>query len=250
MPAHTFRISTRDLARFGQLYLNEGMWGDTRVLPSAWVEESTSPVSEYAEGRGYGYMWWTYGAGSLGEDYPTLDRFDTYLARGTGGQAVLVVPGLDLVVVHRGDTDNGREVGGGAVWRIFETIAAAKVGDTSPSPSLIPVSTEPLAGAADAPTDLDFIVLPRAAHADYMGAYRLQPGDREARVYEFQSMPFVWVDGLGDGELAYVGDDTFAVPVVPGTFVRFTRDEDGSVVTIAVDYRGRVMSGERTGPGS
>lgn len=243
MPAHTFRISTRDLARFGQLYLEGGTWRGREVLPGGWVEESTSPVTDFGDGRGYGYMWWTYGAGSLGEDYPTLDRYDSYLARGTGGQALLVVPGADLVIVHRGDTDNGREVGGRAVWQIFERIAGAQVGDPVASPDLVPVRAEPLAGALEPPPALETVDLPADDRAAYLGEYRLQPGNREARVYVFEDRPFVWVDGLGDGELHYIGDDTFAVPVVPGTFVRFMRSPDGKVATIAVDYRGMVMSG-------
>jgi CubicO group peptidase (beta-lactamase class C family) len=54
---YPLRMSARDLARFGVLYLRKGAWGNQQLVPRAWVEESTQPFSN--TGRcGYGYMWW------------------------------------------------------------------------------------------------------------------------------------------------------------------------------------------------
>lgn len=58
-PAHTFRISSRDLARFGQLYLQEGRWGTQQVVPAAWIRESFRSRSTTGDKMGYGYLWWT-----------------------------------------------------------------------------------------------------------------------------------------------------------------------------------------------
>lgn len=59
-PAYPFNLSARDAARFGQLFLDEGRWGDRQVLPASWVRESTTPYSFAKRIRqGYGYMWWT-----------------------------------------------------------------------------------------------------------------------------------------------------------------------------------------------
>ena len=58
-PAYHFRVSARDLARFGYLYLQHGRWKQKQVVPAAWVEESTRAHSDAGEGRGYGYLWWT-----------------------------------------------------------------------------------------------------------------------------------------------------------------------------------------------
>lgn len=248
-PAHTFRVSTRDLARFGQLYLNEGEWGGTRVVPAEWVRRSTAPVSELPRrGRGYAYMWWTYAAGSLGDDHPVLDGFDSYAASGTGGQGVLVVPGAELVIVHRGDTDNGDGAGGAAAWAVFEAIASARTGEAKAEPRLIPMRADPLAGQVAAPVPLDIVPMDEAPRADYLGVYRMQPGDRTARVYVFRDRLFGWVEGLGDAELFPLGGDEFAVRVVPDTRVRFSRDDAGRVVRMELDYRGRVMPGERVTP--
>lgn len=89
-PAYPFYISARDLARFGQLYLQKGLWRGRRVLPAQWIEESTSAYT-YLDGIGYGYLWWTY-----------LDQ--AYYAHGFGGQFVVVAPGPELVVVNRVDS--------------------------------------------------------------------------------------------------------------------------------------------------
>jgi CubicO group peptidase (beta-lactamase class C family) len=72
-PAHTFRMSARDLARFGQLYLNGGKWGQKQVVPRSWVQESTKPKSETGDRTGYGYLWWTREPGSMAT-YPEANR--------------------------------------------------------------------------------------------------------------------------------------------------------------------------------
>ena len=84
-PAQTFRLSTRDLARFGQLYLQEGRWAGRQLPPAEWVKESTKPHIDDGDGTGYGYMWWTYQAGStFTAKYSNLGRHTFY--RGPDGR--------------------------------------------------------------------------------------------------------------------------------------------------------------------
>ena len=66
-------MSARDLARFGQLYLESGRWRDQQVVPAAWVRESLEKHTDNPGGASYGYLWWIMPDGS-------------YLATGTGGQ--------------------------------------------------------------------------------------------------------------------------------------------------------------------
>lgn len=61
-PAHPFRMSARDLARFALLFLNNGDWKRKQIISSDWIEESILPHSKLSEndiGEGdYGYLWW------------------------------------------------------------------------------------------------------------------------------------------------------------------------------------------------
>lgn len=95
-PAYPFSLSARDAARFGQLFLNGGRWGDKQVVPAAWVKESTTPHSFAKRIRqGYGYMWWTLPADTWGPN--------AFYASGYGGQVIAVVPSKRLVVVQTVD---------------------------------------------------------------------------------------------------------------------------------------------------
>ncbi len=94
--ASGLRLRPRDMAKIGQLVLNEGMWEGRQVVSAAWIAESTTthvsgfdPVSSI----GYGYQWWT-DHGRIG------DRDIAWIsAQGLGGQRIYVVPAHDLAVV-------------------------------------------------------------------------------------------------------------------------------------------------------
>ena len=81
----------RDAAKFGQLFLNGGVWQGRQLVPADWVEESTAAKNNGAgDGTGkYGYQWWSRSFGG----------YDTYYAFGAWGQYILVVPELELVTV-------------------------------------------------------------------------------------------------------------------------------------------------------
>ncbi len=97
--AYPIRMSARDLARFCLLYPRKGAWGDKRIVPAAWVAESTQPYSDAGRGRSYGYLWWT------ASPQPHLFGEGWFSALGAGGQYGFVKPALDLVVVLRVDRD-------------------------------------------------------------------------------------------------------------------------------------------------
>jgi CubicO group peptidase (beta-lactamase class C family) len=83
--------SSRDFARFGLLYLRDGVWDGRRVLPEGWVDYTRSPGTQ-SDGL-YGAHFWTI-PGSLG----------LFCCHGMGGQRVLISPKLDLVIVRQGKT--------------------------------------------------------------------------------------------------------------------------------------------------
>ena len=100
-PAYLFRMSARDLARFGLLYLRGGAWRTEPIVPAAWVKDSTTgwSVASAASGKGYGYLWWVALPGSAG-DIMDLPK-GGFWADGHRGQFILVDPTRDLVVVHQ-----------------------------------------------------------------------------------------------------------------------------------------------------
>jgi CubicO group peptidase (beta-lactamase class C family) len=232
-PAHAFRMSARDLARFGQLYLQRGLWNGTQVVPEAWVRESTKPISNVGPGRGYGYLWWTYDAGSFGERYGPLDKYDAFAATGSGGQLVAVIPALGLVVVHRGDTDNNRPIGGGRAWTIVARIVAARTGEPTSEPRLGPLTPVPFASQLPAVVEPPFIELPREVLEGYYGEYDFGK-DAPIRIFEWRDRPFVFLPGEGEGELFAVAKDSFTIRVMAGVRIGFVRDATGVVSAVVI----------------
>jgi CubicO group peptidase (beta-lactamase class C family) len=131
-PVYAFRMSTRDLARFGLLFLREGRWRDQQIIPADWVRESTATHSEIGPNSGYGYMWWTGVKGGL---FPNVQvREHSFYASGYRGHRVIVLPYRNLVVVHRVNTDSGnvnlggREIGP-LLWLILDAAGETEIGD-------------------------------------------------------------------------------------------------------------------------
>ena len=88
------RLSPRDMAKLGYLYLHKGLWEGKQVVPAAWVGESTLPQIRADGGWSYGYQWW------VDPDVPF------FAALGRYGQCIFVVPRLDLVVVFTAHIDS------------------------------------------------------------------------------------------------------------------------------------------------
>jgi CubicO group peptidase (beta-lactamase class C family) len=96
------KLPARDLAKFGYLYLNGGRWNGSQVVPADYVRASTQPHTDLpwlGPGGGYGYQWWTRRVG----------QHDSFVAVGIGGQRILVLTDLDLVVVITTDAQQQRE---------------------------------------------------------------------------------------------------------------------------------------------
>lgn len=86
-------LSTSDLARLGRLTLDRGLVGGHEVVSSSWIQASTRPHVRVDDDTEYGYLWWL-------KDLDVGDRtVPTAAMAGAGGNRVVVVPDLDLVVV-------------------------------------------------------------------------------------------------------------------------------------------------------
>lgn len=118
-PAYPFRLSARDAARFGQLYLDAGRWNGRQVIPASWVTASTTTYSSTDRGSmGYGYLWWTLNPDVFGPG--------AALASGYGGQAIAIVPSKHLVVAQTVDpAQNSKGVRTSHFVKLLQQLAAA-----------------------------------------------------------------------------------------------------------------------------
>jgi len=95
-------LRIRDAAKFGLLYLNEGLFEGEQVIPADWVRASLQSytqdahleitgkkVGRYFEDIGYGYQWWS----------ATVGNYDIDYAAGHGGQLIILIEALDMLVV-------------------------------------------------------------------------------------------------------------------------------------------------------
>jgi len=96
--------TARDWARFGQLYLNDGLWGDERILPEGWVDYTRTPTPP-SHGQ-YGALWWLNQGSGDSKEWEGVPE-DAYAAEGHDGQYVVVIPSRQMVVVRLGVSRNG-----------------------------------------------------------------------------------------------------------------------------------------------
>jgi CubicO group peptidase (beta-lactamase class C family) len=132
-PAYPFRLSARDLARFGQLFLQEGKWNNKQLISKEWIKESTTSFSFAGPNTGYSYLWWI--------DFDFNDVGGMYTARGVGSQVISVLPGANMVIVQRVDTYLGKRARFNK--KLVRLILAAKVSEPKPNPGLIPLQNIP-----------------------------------------------------------------------------------------------------------
>lgn len=116
-PAFHLRLSARDLALYGQLYLNKGIWNGKQIIPKAWIENSTRPYSitnkEY--GIGYGMLWNVL--------IPTENRkTKSYFHTGVGVHMLGVYPGSNLVLVHRVNTEEQYKFNKGDFYQMISLV--------------------------------------------------------------------------------------------------------------------------------
>ncbi len=133
-PAYHIYISIRDMAKIGQLMLNEGKWNGKQLISKDWIKKITTTVTptkivneRYGLNESspyqfsYGYMWW------LIDNFRYNPDFDeAYTASGWGGQFITVIPKLNIVVTHKykvptlvnwGLKSGG--VGNGTFWQLL-----------------------------------------------------------------------------------------------------------------------------------
>ena len=109
-----FALDPYDMAKFGQLYLNNGVWEGEQIISSEWIEQSTTLQFDRSSGSAdYGYQWWVRTFGE--QNYPA------YFAQGHAGQYIFVVPDLELVVVFTSNYTGSTSI----YWQYMNNIVNA-----------------------------------------------------------------------------------------------------------------------------
>ncbi|HEX6044507.1 MAG TPA: serine hydrolase [Pyrinomonadaceae bacterium] len=101
--AYGLSIRTEEIARFGEVYLHQGMWNGKQLVPAAWVQQATAiqtstgsaPMSDWDQG--YGYQFWR-------------SRHNSFRGDGAFGQFCMVIPELDAVVAITSGVRNMQQV--------------------------------------------------------------------------------------------------------------------------------------------
>jgi CubicO group peptidase (beta-lactamase class C family) len=96
------RLTSRDLLKIAQLYLDHGRWQGTQLVSEGWVRSSTQPHAQIDDATDYGYLWWLKSFKSGEKTYPAF-----YMS-GNGGNKVVAIPSLDMAVVITSSNYNTR----------------------------------------------------------------------------------------------------------------------------------------------
>ncbi len=117
-------MRTRDMAKFGQLFLNGGEWNGVKIISQDWIIESTkSHITKPAgyKPTQYGYQW------HVGEFFsnpgmPNEKSYQTYCALGGGGQFIIVVPESEMVIVTTANPNSNKGDLGNQDWVVVQLV--------------------------------------------------------------------------------------------------------------------------------
>ena len=244
-PAITMRISARDLARIGQLYLNRGSWDGQQIIAEDWIDRSTETISKFGpnhprgEGNAYGRLWWVNPPRS--SNGVAFDKYHRVMARGTGGQIMVLFPEIDMLIVHMADTDSSRGVDGRQLRRLLEMIVDGRESAPADDCPLKDVETKSLQSAPKKFRETGFEPIEEKKIDAWVGSYEAAP-NVGVKLYKFENRLFMQPLGMPypDVELLQMDEGTWANPVAPVS-VR-VNESDGS---ISITFNGRTMTAKR-----
>lgn len=230
-PAYPFRLSARDMARFGLLFLRQGRWQGRQILTEEWVRESTA--SYFKEGDttsnpqyAYGYLWWRI------VDGPFKD-LGMYSARGYGGHAIDVLPVANLVLVHRVSTfwdvcsdfiTLKKRVKDSERFKLLDMILRARVSRPKADPKSVPLKCSP--------RKVDIIQLDPSHLDRYAGEYNF--GEFKLSVNRSDDGLLIGNPGMGDFSLLPLSETSFLMEDV-SVPVTFRLDDNGSPTAIIIE---------------
>lgn len=121
-PAYHFRLSAKDMALYGQLYLNKGKWNGKQIISENWIETSTTPysITNKKYGIGYGMLWKIL---TPTETRPSKSFYHT----GVGIHMLGVYPSSKVVLIHRVDTENEFTFNEGDFYKMIALVWGAQI---------------------------------------------------------------------------------------------------------------------------
>lgn len=197
------QLHPRDMARIGQLFLNDGSWNGEQIVSKDWVEQASESFILTDDGEtGYGYQWWVLAGAFAG----------VYEARGRSGQAIIVWPDKDVVAVFTG---RGLDVRG----EVAPVLVAALMSDTAldANPEAFARLTESIRNASEPPPAKSVPPLPPKAAEISGKVYGLAENQFGVSCISlrFDSPSEVWFD-------LTLGTDAFELPVGMDGVPRFS----------------------------
>ncbi|MEM7297300.1 MAG: serine hydrolase [Bacteroidota bacterium] len=123
-PAYHFRLSSTDMALYGQLFLNRGKWGDQQIISESWIDVSTKVHSIKNEkyGLAYGMLW-----NVLIPDEDTQN--ESFYHTGTGVHMLGVYPDSGVVLVHRVNTEEEFRFHDGNFYQMIRMVWGARLSE-------------------------------------------------------------------------------------------------------------------------
>ncbi len=121
-PAYHFRLSARDMAKFGQLYMNSGHWKGKQIIPKSWIEISTKAysVTNPKYGIGYGMLWFVLMKNKF-------RKSSSFYHTGTNVHMLGIYPSSKVVLVHRVDTEKKYTFNQNDFYKMIDLVWDSKV---------------------------------------------------------------------------------------------------------------------------
>jgi CubicO group peptidase (beta-lactamase class C family) len=137
-----FHVTSRGMAKIGQMLLQNGRWNGDTVFSPDWIRQSTESVVGTRSRVGYGYLWWQHNV-QIGDR-----AIDVVVADGLGGQYIAVIPELDLVIVLTASNYDKPIHVGRLIFHVVQTLGIPLAGPVARLSATDSASAYPPAGAA------------------------------------------------------------------------------------------------------
>ncbi len=228
-PAFPIKMSARDLARLGVLYLNKGKWGNQRIFSEEWYDVSTYPRSTELGTfsqvfSGCGLMWWL----PKGE----LAKQEAIIAVGAGGHYIAVIPKANMVIVNRMDTYAGKSI----TYVDFENMCLQAIDAIEKAPN----PDAPIAFLPENPKKIEKIEITEDNFKKYIGNYSL-PWEN---ISINRELDYLTLESASWGiyRMIPLSDTKFIIEDMESP-LEFEFKEDGTVQNLSIKLRsGQVFS--------